>query len=90
MYCRKHMSYKDLKKASGGGTYCDYHKKELCRVVKPHCKICGADLCPECYSDDLNRVVGVPEWKHQSLIAICRNCGKRIKHSDFYGDSIFG
>lgn len=30
--------------ASGGGTYCNVHKKELCRVVKPHCHICGVDL----------------------------------------------
>ena len=30
--------------ASGGGTYCRFHQQELCRYIKPHCKICGKIL----------------------------------------------
>lgn len=30
--------------ASGGGSYCFYHKQELCIAVKKHCYMCGKIL----------------------------------------------
>ena len=33
--------------ASPGGTYCRFHKQELCRTIKPHCYSCGKQLKKE-------------------------------------------
>lgn len=29
---------------SPGGSYCFYHKKELCSTITPHCYRCGVEL----------------------------------------------
>jgi len=51
---------KDCKKpimASAGGTYCRFHKKELCDVIKPHCYSCGKDITQD--SITLDELFGI-------------------------------
>lgn len=38
-YCGKHKPDKPI--VLPGGTWCSYHREELCRVLRYHCKVCG-------------------------------------------------
>lgn len=41
-YCEQHNPKRPV--ASPGGTWCTFHKKEICCVLRSHCKICGVWL----------------------------------------------
>ena len=43
-FCEEHDP-KGKVQASAGGSWCFFHKQELCKTITPHCKICGIYLC---------------------------------------------
>jgi hypothetical protein len=60
-YCKEHQQ-KIM--ASGGGTYCRFHKQELCRHIEPHCYQCGKKI------DEVEKklIINI-EWKLLERIA---------------------
>ncbi len=46
-------------------------------------------ICPKCRGTEFNYIVVIPETTSDTIIAVCRLCGQKIKHYDWYGKSIF-
>lgn len=46
-------------------------------------------ICPKCSGDKFDYTATIPERMSSTIIALCKSCKHKIKHSDWYGDSIF-
>ena len=52
-------------------------------------KIDKSNVCPKCKRVKFDFCVTIPERNDNTIIAKCKACGYKVRHGDWYGQSIF-
>jgi hypothetical protein len=59
-YCDDCNKKRNPRAGVGGGTFCAFHKQEICKHLEPHCHRCGKPLnqTSEDFRKDMKKTVG--------------------------------